>query len=348
MKLRIGLGLCLALAAVLPAQVVHRDLSSGKKRIRSIVLMPVQVNLVRISMKGAEAMNEESRNHQLPLALEVEAALEDRGYRLDRKALCREVLAQDPEQRYAVDDLQKRFDAELGLIRHKSKDVRKGRYGVGDYVARLSLRDDVDGLLFVRARGQILTGNKKAFRSVVAGVDGDATVLDLGIVDARTGEMLYFSRSKLRVAITGQPDEIAEGIARAFARLPQGHTASPATSTVPDGAVRVDSTGAVGRIVLSQKVVERHLAKYVPPEYPGVATMNGVEGDVIVHYVIDRNGRVTKTMGVVGPVHLNAAATSSVMQWQYRPFLIDGQVYEVETQTTLSFRLGAEPPRRAE
>jgi TonB family protein len=336
------------LTAVLPAQVVHRDLNSGKKQVHSIVLMPVAVNLVRISMKGAEAMNEQSRNHELPLALEVEAALQERGYRLDRRALSPEALAKDPEERYAVDDLQKRFDAELDLIRHKSKDVRKGRFGIGDNVARLSLKDDVDALLFVRARGQILTGNKKAFRSVVAGVNGDATVLNFGIVDARTGEMLYFSKSKLRVAMTAQPDDIAEGIAKAFARLPQGHTALPGAIAVPDVATSGDSARPVGRIALSQKVVERHLAKYVRPEYPGVATMNGVEGDVIVHYVIDRNGQVRETMGVVGPVHLNAAATSAVMQWRYRPFVIDGHLYEVEAQTTLSFRLGAEPPPRAE
>ena len=347
-KLRVGFGLWLALAAVLPAQVMHRDLNDGKKKIRSIVLMPVVVNLIRISMKGAEPMNQESRNHELPLALEIEAALQERGYRLDRKALSREALAKDPEERYAVDDLQKRFDAELDLIRHKSKDVRKGRFGIGDNVARLPLKDDVDALLFVRARGQILTGNKKAFRSVVAGVNGDATVLNFGIVDARTGEMLYFSKSKLRVAMTGQPDDIAEGIAKAFARLPQGHTAVPAATAVPDVASAADSAGPVGRIVLSQKVVERHLAKYVRPEYPGVATMNGVEGDVILHYVIDRNGRVSQTMGVLGPVQLNPAATSAVMQWRYRPFVIDGQVYEVEAQTTLSFRLGAEPPPHAE
>ena len=96
-KLTVGLGLWLALAAALPAQVVHRDLNSGKKQIRSIVLMPVAGNLVRISMKGAEAMNEESRNHELPLALEVETALQERGYRLDRRTFSREVLAKDPE-----------------------------------------------------------------------------------------------------------------------------------------------------------------------------------------------------------------------------------------------------------
>ena len=348
MKLTVGFGVWLALAAVMPAQVVHHDLNSGKKQIRSIVLMPPVVNLVRISMKGAEAMNEESRNHELPLALEVETALQERGYPLDRGALSREALAKNPEERYAVDDLQKRFDGQLDLIRHKSKDVRKGRFGLGDDVARLSLKDDVDALLFVRARGQVLTGNKKAFRSVVAGVNGDAVVLNLGIVDARTGEMLYFCKSTLRTSMADQPDEIASGIAKALARLPQGHAAWPAASAVPDAALPVDSAGAVGRIVLSQKVVERHLAKYVPPEYPGVATMNAVEGDVIVHYVIDRNGRVSKTVRVLGPVHLNAAATSAVMQWRYRPFVIDGRVYEVEAQTTLSFRLGAEPSRPPE
>jgi protein TonB len=36
---------------------------------------------------------------------------------------------------------------------------------------------------------------------------------------------------------------------------------------------------------------------------------------------------------------LTAAATEAVHQWLYRPYLLNGQPLEVETQITVSFKL---------
>jgi len=65
------------------------------------------------------------------------------------------VLQKDSDLRYTVDDLQKKFDDELQRMNRKAKDVRKGRFTLGDEVTKLHAGEGVDALLFVRAEGQV-------------------------------------------------------------------------------------------------------------------------------------------------------------------------------------------------
>ena len=81
------------------------------------------------------------------------------------------------------------------------------------------------------------------------------------------------------------------------------------------------------------------LLKKVKPQYPGIADMNQVQGEVVVQALIDTSGEVVEVKGLSGPVQLMAGTTSAVKQWRYRPFLVNGQAYEVETLVTFNFTL---------
>lgn len=108
------------------AQSVRPDVESGKRKIGSLVLMPVQVSMTKLGMKGPEAMAEESQDAEIPLALEIAAALRDSGYDLDQATFSHRAMAKDDELHYIVDDVQKRFDRELQQMERKSKDVKEG------------------------------------------------------------------------------------------------------------------------------------------------------------------------------------------------------------------------------
>jgi TonB family protein len=363
-NLVVVLTLLLACITPLPARVEHRDLKSGKKQIHSLALMPIYVDLSKVSMKGAEPMHEEARETELPLTLEIAAVLRDLGYQLDVDSLSKENLARDTDQRYAVDDLQKKFDAELGLMRRKPKGVRKGRFTLGDEVAKLPLTDKVDTLLFVRASAQVMTENRKAFGAAVRSMGNDTTVMDFGLVDTKTGDVIYFAKSKVVANIMLDSEEISEGITKAFADLPRaGASLPPAPQNAPPAnvpesaatesgrlpgpanasspvAIAPDSGQQPGRLRLSHGVMKDMLIKRVAPEYPGIASMNQIQGDVVMEVVIDKNGQVGQVKFLSGPVQLAPAATSAVKQWRYRPFTVNGQGYEVETQITLTFQLG--------
>ena len=60
----------------------------------------------------------------------------------------------DTQQKYTVADLQARYDALLPKIAKKRKDVKKGRFSLGDEVLNLNLDKSADAIVFIRGRGR--------------------------------------------------------------------------------------------------------------------------------------------------------------------------------------------------
>jgi hypothetical protein len=210
----------LACCASTPAQFVNPDLKSGKTHVQSILLMPVQVQLNRVGMKGPEPMMEESLDTERAFVPLIVNILQGFGYKVDSEALAGAVLQKDTELRYTVDELQKRFDKELARMNEKAKDVRKGRFSLGDEVANLPPGDGVDALLFVRIRGQILTNKRKAFDVLVPSYGAfDLAFIRFGFVDTKTGDVLYFARPSVVGNIADDPDKAEKGIKKSLGNL---------------------------------------------------------------------------------------------------------------------------------
>ena len=53
--------------------------------------------------------------------------------------------------------------------------------------------------------------------------------------------------------------------------------------------------------------------------------------------VIDTKGNVEELKLISGQPLLAAAALPAVKQWKYKPYLLNGQPVEVETQITVAF-----------
>ncbi len=83
-----------------------------------------------------------------------------------------------------------------------------------------------------------------------------------------------------------------------------------------------------------------HLIKRVTPQYPSSAKMQGVQGMVILDATIGRDGRIQKLEVLGGPQALQQPALDAVRQWVYKPFVVDGQVVEIQTEIHVVFRLG--------
>ncbi|HUS18195.1 MAG TPA: energy transducer TonB [Terriglobales bacterium] len=75
------------------------------------------------------------------------------------------------------------------------------------------------------------------------------------------------------------------------------------------------------------------------PIYPTIAIQSRQEGTVILRAVIDRSGRISNVQVLSGPALLQRAARDAVEQWRYRPYILNGQPVEVETQITVNFKL---------
>lgn len=122
--------------------------------------------------------------------------------------------------------------------------------------------------------------------------------------------------------------------------VPTGEDAR--NNPVLEGAMRMPPvvtprhTAPVARTSKSQ---ESLLIRKVTPTYPPIAIQARVQGAVVLHAIIGRDGSVQQLQVVTGPALLTRAAVQAVQQWHYRPYLLNGEPVEVETQITVNFAL---------
>ena len=93
------------------------------------------------------------------------------------------------------------------------------------------------------------------------------------------------------------------------------------------------------RVRVSQGIPQGLLVKKVNPEYPEEARRGRIQGTVVLHVLISKAGDITKIEVVSGDPLLTPEAIRVVKQWKYRPYLLNGQAVEVDTQIQVNFTL---------
>ena len=205
--------------AIARAQFLHPKISKKETTIRNVIILPAKVSVVRDSMKGPEGMAAESED----LSGRVEKMLAEV---LDKekhvKTLNTPAAASgegDAQQKYSVADFQTKFDDLLPRIMKKRSDVKKARFTIGDEVLNLNLDKSVDAIVFVRGQGQKLTGGKTAFVFLVGGAPAYLK-MQIGVIDARTGEVLLYTDPMLVGDPTTAIDRLRKALEKAFKKLP--------------------------------------------------------------------------------------------------------------------------------
>jgi len=89
---------------------------------------------------------------------------------------------------------------------------------------------------------------------------------------------------------------------------------------------------------ISQGVTQGLLIKRVQPKYPPAALSIHSQGAVQIAATITREGNVTNLKVLSGDPVLSRAALEAVRQWRYKPYYLDGQPVEIETQITVNFK----------
>lgn len=93
------------------------------------------------------------------------------------------------------------------------------------------------------------------------------------------------------------------------------------------------------RIRVSSKVSQGLLEKKVDPQYPPDAKAQHIQGIVLLQVKIDKEGNVYDVQLISGHPQLAPAAVEAVKQWKYKPYLLNGNPVDVETQITVNFTL---------
>jgi protein TonB len=97
---------------------------------------------------------------------------------------------------------------------------------------------------------------------------------------------------------------------------------------------------AVSRMRVSSGVTAGLLLKKVEPTYPPLAKTARVQGTVILHAIISKEGTIEGLTLVSGPAMLAPAAIDAVKQWRYKPYLLNGDPIELDTTVEVKFTLG--------
>jgi len=135
--------------------------------------------------------------------------------------------------------------------------------------------------------------------------------------------------------VDGEPVEVATNVQVNFtiADNPPADEQSKAEQTTPATAT------PPRRIRVSQGVSSGLLEHKVPPKYPREAREQNIQGSVNLRVNIDTHGNVYKLEIVSGDPTLAPSAIDAVRQWKYRPFLLNGEPIEMETQVQVQFTL---------
>jgi len=90
---------------------------------------------------------------------------------------------------------------------------------------------------------------------------------------------------------------------------------------------------------ISQGVSQGLILKRVQPIYPPQGMQMRLEGTVELQANISKTGNITGIKQLSGQAILGRAAMDAVRQWKYKPYYLNGEPVEVQTQITVKFKL---------
>lgn len=119
---------------------------------------------------------------------------------------------------------------------------------------------------------------------------------------------------------TGLPNSVINNVIQVAPAMPR--VAAPAK-------IRVSSGVAQGLLIHETK-----------PAYPPLAVQARIQGTVVLQAVIAKDGTVQELRVVSGHPLLVKAAQEAVKLWRYRPYRLNDQPLDVDTQIVVNFTLG--------
>jgi TonB family protein len=115
----------------------------------------------------------------------------------------------------------------------------------------------------------------------------------------------------------------------------------PGVTAVREVAARIKPTlmEALEPVSIPAALSEKLLLERVDPSYPARALQAGLRGPVVLQAWIGKDGKVQELKLIRGPLLLGEAAFDAVRNWRFKPYLLNGEAVEAQTQVTVDFKL---------
>jgi TonB family protein len=136
--------------------------------------------------------------------------------------------------------------------------------------------------------------------------------------------------------LQGQPVEVDSTVALVYQLSGSGGTVIDGTDQQPQEMPQQP----IQRIRVGGNLMAKKMVKQVQPKYPKAAKKAGVQGTVILHVIIAKDGTVKELQYVSGPKELMQPAMDAVRHWVYEPTLFNGQPVEIDSTVSIIFNLG--------
>jgi protein TonB len=121
--------------------------------------------------------------------------------------------------------------------------------------------------------------------------------------------------------------------------VPGGSMGGVIGSVLSSTPVAVPKIATPQRVRVSSGVSSGLLIRKVSPTYPPLARQARIQGTVILQAQISKDGSIQNLQLISGHPMLAPAAIEAVKQWKYKPYLLNGEPVEVETQVQVNFTL---------
>jgi protein TonB len=121
--------------------------------------------------------------------------------------------------------------------------------------------------------------------------------------------------------------------------VPGGQMGGVIGGIISSTPVAVPKVATPQRVRVSQGVSQGLLIKKVQPPYPPLARSARIQGTVLLQAEIAKDGTIQNLRLISGHPMLAPAAIEAVKQWRYKPYFLNGEPVEVETQITVNFTL---------
>lgn len=135
--------------------------------------------------------------------------------------------------------------------------------------------------------------------------------------------------------VSGGPNVGVTGIG-----IPSGVTGLPISIFTGTHPVLPSLPPTPIHVFRKSSILEGSLIHKVTPTYPPLARAARIQGEVRLFAVIDKAGAIDNLRVLYGHPMLVPAAIEAVQQWRYRPYILNNEPVEVETQITVNFILG--------
>ena len=121
--------------------------------------------------------------------------------------------------------------------------------------------------------------------------------------------------------------------------VPGGQMGGVIGGIISSTPMAVPKVATPQRVRVSSGVSSGLLVRKVQPIYPPLARQARIQGKVLLQAVISKDGSIENLHLINGHPMLTQAAMDAVKQWKYKPYLLNGEPVEVETQVEVNFTL---------